>query len=80
MCAINVKNYSGIHNPEQQPMKTHKKMPAGFAAPALKRNAGAAALAILVFSLPARAQSSEQIYFGGVSSSAESAYLNRPSN
>ena len=55
-------------------------MPSGFAAPALKRNAGAAALAILAFSLPARAQSSEQIYFGGVSSSAESAYLNRPSN
>lgn len=55
-------------------------MPAGFAASALKRNAGAAALAILAFSLPARAQGSEQIYFGGVSSSAESAYLNRPSN
>ena len=61
-------------------MKTHKKMSAGFAALTLKRNAGAAALAFLAFSLSPRAQGSEQIYFGGVSSSTESAYLNMPSN
>ena len=61
-------------------MKTHKKMSAGFAALTLKRNAGAAALAFLAFSLSPRAQGSEQIYFGGVSSSTESTYLNMPSN
>lgn len=61
-------------------MKTHKKIPAGFAALTLKRNAAVAALAFLAFPLSPRAQGSEQIYFGGVSSSAESAYLNMPSN
>ena len=78
--AINDKNYFEIQS-EGKFMEAYKNAKASpsFSARILNFNAAASA-ALLALSSPLFAQSSEQIYFGGVSSSAESAYLNRPSN